>query len=213
MEDLTKQDVIDQFANYVVSKKEYPDLANMIKEMKVKKKEFTELFNSIESIKDSFWLNVFEETMKTLLESPEYYEYTVRDKMLSFYFTLIQFLTDYRDYIIFEFENSPLFKVTPSEFSKLKKVFNNYSDSLLEEGKNTGEIASRPLIESKLTKILWAKLVFIIKFWIKDKSEDYIKTDAAIEKSVHLAFDILGRNIADSLFDFGKFLIQSKKKK
>jgi hypothetical protein len=47
---------------------------------------------------------------------------------------------------------------------------------------------------------------FVIGFWIKDNSQGFEKTDAAIEKAVNLSFDLLGKNIADSAFDFAKFV-------
>ena len=54
-------------------------------------------------------------------------------------------------------------------------------------------------------------LLFILKFWSNDESPNFEKTDAAIEKSVTLAFDLIGKGILDNALDFGKFLYQNSK--
>jgi hypothetical protein len=54
-------------------------------------------------------------------------------------------------------------------------------------------------------------LGFLLLFWRDDESAGFEKTDAAIEKSVNLAFDLIGKGAVDSAFDFAKFLYQAKK--
>ena len=49
-------------------------------------------------------------------------------------------------------------------------------------------------------------MCFLMKFWIEDTSEQFEKTDAAIEKSVNTAFDVFDNTPLDTLLDFGKFL-------
>jgi hypothetical protein len=53
--------------------------------------------------------------------------------------------------------------------------------------------------------------MFILQFWAHDESANFEKTDAAIEKSVNLAFDLIGKGILDNALDFGKFLYQNSK--
>jgi hypothetical protein len=43
-----------------------------------------------------------------------------------------------------------------------------------------------------------------------DTSNAFEKTDAAIEKSVNLAMDLMGKSPLDAALDFGKFLFQNK---
>ena len=81
---------------------------------------------------------------------------------------------------------------------------------ILLEAKTTGEVADRPFISEKYDEGLWLQLWFIFQFWIKDSSVSFEKTDAAIEKSVHLAFDLMGKSALDTFADFAKFLYQNK---
>lgn len=48
----------------------------------------------------------------------------------------------------------------------------------------------------------------MLNFWSNDITEDFRNTDAAIEKSTNLLFDLLNHNAGDAAVDFGKFLIQ-----
>ncbi|MFN6082873.1 MAG: TetR/AcrR family transcriptional regulator, partial [Bacteroidota bacterium] len=57
---------------------------------------------------------------------------------------------------------------------------------------------------------LWVNMLFVTGFWLKDQSAGFEKTDEAIERSVNLAFDLMGRSPLDSMIDFGKFLFQNR---
>ena len=45
------------------------------------------------------------------------------------------------------------------------------------------------------------------------KSKSFEKTDAAIEKSVNLIMELMGKSALDSMFDLGKFLFQNVTKR
>jgi hypothetical protein len=53
----------------------------------------------------------------------------------------------------------------------------------------------------------------LLNFWIKDTSKGFEATDAAIEKSVTLGFKLMGENMLDQVFDFGKFMFQNMREK
>ena len=57
---------------------------------------------------------------------------------------------------------------------------------------------------------LWMQVGFVFRYWVEDRSPRFEKTDAAIEKSVNLAFDLMGKSALDSFLDFAKFLYQHK---
>lgn len=92
-----------------------------------------------------------------------------------------------------------------------KASFEEWISGVLNEGKNTGEVAKRPFIDERYQGLFWLHLMFILQFWIKDESSNFDNTDAAIEKSVNLAFDLIGKGVLDNALDFGKFLYQNAK--
>jgi hypothetical protein len=57
---------------------------------------------------------------------------------------------------------------------------------------------------------LWIQTLFILQFWANDDSKEFEKTDAAIEKAVNVAYDLMGKSPLDSMFDFAKFIFQNR---
>ena len=98
----------------------------------------------------------------------------------------------------------------PSEIKGFKSKFKEFASGIVNEGKETEEIAERPYLTDKYQEAMWLQVMFVFRFWLKDDSPAFEKTDAAIEKSVNLAFDLMGRSAIDSFVDFAKFLFQSK---
>jgi hypothetical protein len=82
---------------------------------------------------------------------------------------------------------------------------------VLNDGKTKGEVAERPYLDKRYPQLFWVHLALLLMFWKGDDSAGFEKTDAFIEKSVNLAFDLIGKGAVDSAIDFGKFLYQTSK--
>jgi hypothetical protein len=102
------------------------------------------------------------------------------------------------------------FNTTSPELYLLKKSFKEFGSELIREGRATEEVVNRPFITDRYTDGLWLQVIFVLNFWIKDPSKSFEQTDVAIEKAVNTSFDLLGRTPLDSVFDFAKFLFQSR---
>ena len=96
----------------------------------------------------------------------------------------------------------------PKELKKLKASAEQFFAALIESGQQTGEIASRPLVDFQYKKWCWWGLLFIIYFWKNDSSDQHDSTDVAIEKVAHLVFDMLNPNAMDSSLEFFTFLFK-----
>ena len=83
-------------------------------------------------------------------------------------------------------------------------------NELVNEGIETGEIAERMVLGDEYADWHWPQFLFLLNKWIEDKSEKHANSDQAVEKAVNLGFDIMGRNVFDSAFDFAKFMIMGK---
>ena len=57
-----------------------------------------------------------------------------------------------------------------------------------------------------VSEAVWIQFLFLMRFWMKDDSAGFDKTDVAIEKSVNTVFDVLDNTPLDSIIDLGKFL-------
>jgi hypothetical protein len=156
-----------------------------------------------------------EETLVDIHKEEVYEGYSVREKLLSFLFTLIENAKHHRSYIlkITEKMEKPFAVKSNSEFSAAKEVFVDFMNELVVSGQETREIEPRtvPFLTSKYPDLVWVLVLAIIDFWVNDESRLFEKTDTLIEKSVNTTMDWMGRTPFDSLFDLGKFLYQNKK--
>lgn len=207
--DKTKEKLVKSYIDYVLEKGKRPtSVHSFVEEIKLKEGTFFKYFTSFEQLEKDFWVNIFESTLKSIEAEDVYTTYSVNEKLLSFYFAWIETLKDYREFTSFTIKEERIYEVYPSAFELFKKSFEQFGNQLVEEGIATGEIANRMFISDKYKLALWYQPVTIVKFWLKDKSENFADTDALIEKTVNFSFDLMRSNTIDSFFDLAKFHIQ-----
>ena len=147
-------------------------------------------------------------TRETIEADEVFASYSVMEKVLAFYYTMIELLGPERDLVVKMYEDAWFWRIWPEEVDRMKKPFEEYMKELIGEGISSREIADRPLITEYYQHVLWYQLMFILKFWAHDQSKNCENTDIAIEKAVRLAFDLMGYNTMDSLFDLTKFIVK-----
>ncbi len=177
----------------------------------IKEDDFYNHFGSFDGIEKSVWKGFIDKTIGRLKEDETFNTFTAREKILAFYFTLFEELKSNRSYVLFQFNHSQKPEFVPEYIKTFKSEFELFFEHILTEGKGQGEIANRPLLDKQYPKLFWLHVGFLLVYWKDDESPGFEKTDAAVEKSVNLAFDIIGKGAVDSFIDFAKFLYQSKK--
>jgi len=207
-----KNKIIEGYITHILDSGHEPvSVFKFAKDLKMKEVTFYEYFTSFDAVKKAVWELNFDNTI-TALESQEVYKsYTSREKLLGFLFTWIEELKNRRSYLLAVYGKIDLKdRSFSSELKGFKSKFKDFANSIINEGKETDEIAERPYLTEKYHDAMWLQLMFVFRFWLKDDSPGFEKTDAAIEKSVNLAFDLMGKSAVDSFVDFAKFLFQSK---
>lgn len=207
-----KEVIITAYVEHILEHGSQPvSVFKFAKSLNIKEEEFYNYFTSFEAIKSAVWEMVFEKTVRDLEAQEVYPSYTAREKLLGFFFTWIEHLKKNRSYLLSLYGGKPdLRHPLPQEIKSFKGKFKEFVNEIILEGKETEEIANRPYISERYDEAVWLQALFIFQFWIKDTSPAFEKTDAAIEKSVNLAFDLMGKSAVDSFVDFAKFLYQSK---
>ena len=206
-----EEKIREGYISYVLEHGKKPEsIFKFLKDLKIKEEDFYESFNSFENIEKQIWLSIFNETLEMVKNDSVYDEYSVREKMLAFFYSFIEKLKGHRSYILQTVPKKIIPELTPYYLIEVRKAFKDWVNELLLEGEETEEIEKRPVISKKYDEALWLQFLFVIGFWIKDESRGFEKTDAAIEKSVNLAFDLMGRGPLDAIVDFGKFLFQNR---
>lgn len=157
------------------------------------------------------WLTYFDSTIQAVEADPTYWEYPAREKSLSFFYTyLLELQPRYAFNVACLKQKNwyePLkFKCLLQSEPKIKAYFSK----LIEQGLDTGELASRAFLSNKYSQILFSAFVFCLDFWKNDTSEHFERSDIAVERAVHLAFDAMSPNFLDSSLELAQFLWKNK---
>lgn len=172
--------------------------------------EFYDQYGAFEGLERAIWKGFIDKTVGRLRADAAFIGFSAREKILAFYFTLLEELRAHRSFILLESYSLRRLEVTPYFLKDFKVSFETFMETVLGEGKSKGEVASRPYLDKRYPQLFWLHLGFVLQFWKEDGSAGFEKTDAMIEKSVNLAFDLIGKGAVDSAIDFAKFLYQSR---
>ena len=168
--------------------------------------EFYKYFTSFEGIETSVWLDSLGEVIQKLESTDEYQGFGVREKILSFFYAMVEELRSNRSFFAKSSKNWFVpGKAMPAK-KAVEKQLKPYFEKLISEGFQTGELAERPKISDYYPNALMVQFWFVLGFWMKDESPGFEDTDAAIEKGVNLGFDMLKENTLDKALDLAKFL-------
>ena len=207
-----KSKIISAYISFILENGHAPaSIFKFSKDLKMKEEDFYIYFSTFESIKSAVWTQIYEKVKKTIESEEIYKSYSSREKFLVFLFTWIEELKKNRSYFLSLYGNQISAKtILPKELKEFKSNFKDFANGILKEGKDTEEIANRPYLSDRYDEAMWIQVWFVFQFWLKDTSTAFEKTDAAIEKSVNLAFDLMGKSAVDTFVDFAKFLYQNK---
>lgn len=171
--------------------------------------DFYQSFQDIGDLEQYIWECFFKDTLDILLKDHDYPQYTAREKLLSFYFTSLEILAVHRNACILMFERGLLPVTTAGFLKKFRQLYLDYVEKIILESIQEGSILDRIPFTEYYKHLLWLQCYFVLQYWVRDRSDDFVNTDAAIEKAVNLSFDLLGQNALDSLVGMGKFLYQT----
>jgi hypothetical protein len=178
----------------------------------IKEEDFYSHYGSFDSVERQLWKSFIDKTLLRLNADESFLSFSAREKVLAFYYTFFEELKSVRSYVLLQLENHKRLELTPSFLGDFRKSFETFLETILNSGKENGEVAKRPYLDDRYPQVFWMHFGFLLIFWKDDDSQAFEKTDAAVEKSVNLAFDLIGKGAVDSVIDFAKFLYQTKVK-
>lgn len=172
--------------------------------------EFYNHYPNFEAIDREIWADFGQQARATAAAEPVWEGYGSREKLLAFYYTLLEVLKQNRSYALMSLRRSlhRMPGLSPKVLDNFRQDFELFVADLLREGRDTGEIATRPLVHDGYPRFFWQQALFVLGFFAKDDTLNFERTDAAVEKAVTLSFDLVGRNTLDSAVDFVRFLVQ-----
>lgn len=197
---------IDAYMEHLLDHGEPPaSVYRFAKDQGVSEKAFYAHFASFDSLEGELWKGLITDTVAALEADPEYAQYPVRQKLAAFYYTFLESALDMRSFLLLRFPGMQLV-CPPPYLNKFRRAFLDYIEPLLTQAKESQEIPERGRLNQTYPNLVYAQLLFIVDFWLKDESDQFQRTDALIEKSVTLGFDLIGTQVVDSAFDLVRFL-------
>ena len=205
--DRLKTKLITQYTEQVLEHEAYPkSVYKFCKTAKIEEKDFYGVFSSLDVVRECVWEVFFTNAMQVLEKDKDFKMGSRREKLLSFYFIFFEVLLLNRSYVLFALKREMNIMKDIVFLKKLRRHFKAFATDLIEEGNADKQSRWSQHPPKLFSEAAWAQLLFLMKFWIEDTSEQFEKTDAAIEKSVNTAFDVFDNTPLDTLLDFGKFL-------
>lgn len=206
-----KQQLYEAYTNHVLEQEQFPkSVYAFCKANEISEADFYAHFGSLEALRDSIWTAFYDNSEQLLQKNKDFEAASRKDKLLSFYYTFFEVLLLNRSYILFVLDKTvkPLEKM--EQLRGLRQKFKAFATELIEDGnaeKNSRLTQHPPQLFSEAA---WVQLMFLLKFWLEDRSAGFEKTDMAIEKSVQTAFDVFDNTPLNALVDFGKFIWKEK---
>ncbi len=208
---MDKNSIRNAYKLYLLENGKEPVSVYMLcKNLDMPESSFYEFYSSLESVEQDIWLSVFEETVSQLKADETYHQYNAQEKLLSFYFLWVSKLRDDRSYFLLQKDIFHIPLVYRKKLHTFKTAFYEFAAALIKEGYVSSEIKERKYISDQYVHGFWVQAMFVLKYWLDDTSVNFELTDAAIEKAVHLSFQLIGSNTLDSILDFGKFLFMKR---
>jgi AcrR family transcriptional regulator len=200
------------YINYLLTEGKQPaSIFKFCLDNGMKEEEFYTFFGSFDALERSIWKGFIDKTINRLQSDNTFNEFSSREKVLMFYFALLEELRSNRSYVLLQLGHHKRLELIPGYLKGFRESFEAFFENILNQGKGKGEVATRPFLDKRYPQLFWLHMGFILTFWKEDDSAGFEKTDAAVEKSVNLAFDLIGKGAVDAAIDFGKFLYQNKR--
>lgn len=168
--------------------------------------EFYKHFPSLQAVEKAFWGDWIAGTIAAVGQGGDWEGFSAREQYLAFLFAAVQSASERRSLLLERFHGI-LPVSNPGELEGLRTNFLAFARQLVERGIETGEIANRRGISSLYPGILYIHLRWVVDHYLKDESEGFERTDAFIEKTVALAFDLFRSQAIDSAADLLRFLL------
>lgn len=206
----TAEELQNAYLDYVLTQGAEPKSVYIFaKENNLSEDEFYNFYGSFHGLEQSIWTDLSSKALTEVQNQEVWNQYSSREKALAFFYAFVELLKSKRSFVLYSLKNSGRSIGTPTILAGVKEVFNGFAASIIEQGVESGELTDRRFFTSKYKDALWIQFGFILNFWAKDNSAGFEKTDEAIERGINVTFDLFEKSPLDSLFDYGKFMMNN----
>lgn len=206
-----EESLIKQYVEFELLEGRAPNsVFEFCKHYNLKETTFYKYFNSLKQIRKKVLGDFADSILKTLDSDKNFLAFNANEKALALFFTTFETFLENRSYLVSKYDKVKDLKSLAGDWDLFFTHFDERMNQIVNEAKQTQEVKDRPYIGNYYGKSFKLVFLYVFRVWLNDESENFETTDAAIEKSVNLAFEFLGQSPLDSLIDFGKFAIKTK---
>jgi len=208
---ITVPQLIDMYMDEVVRLQAKPaDIASFSIKYNFEEDEFYEHFESFAALDQAIFKILFDTSVATLAESPDFVSFSKKDKLLSLFYTFFENLSLNREYVMVTIATYGNQLKALFVFSDMKISFSQFMAMLNFETINLNIETVENIQKTSIAEGAWVQLLLTIKFWMTDDSAEFMKTDIFIEKSINTSLELLNTQSFQNILDLGKFLYTEK---
>ncbi|MET3978869.1 hypothetical protein ABIB62_001438 [Mucilaginibacter sp. UYP25] len=205
----TTESIQTAYIDYVLTEGQQPKSVYVFaKKNEMAEEEFYRFFGSFDAVEQSVWADLVLKTLSEVRAQEIWAQYSSREKALSFFYSFFELLKSNRSFAVYSIRKHRSLG-TPKVLEPTKEIFENFAETILNEGIESQELSDRKFFSKRYKDALWVQFGFVLNFWVKDNSTGFERTDEAIEKGVNVTFDLFQRSPIDNLFEYGKFLAKN----
>ncbi|MFD2914525.1 TetR family transcriptional regulator C-terminal domain-containing protein [Psychroserpens luteus] len=210
---ISDSEIITFYMEYVVEHQSKPDsVEDFCQLYQFEDAIFYEYFRSFKDLEKTIYNLLFQNSLVTLKQTPEYHSFIKKDKLLSLYYTFFENLALNQEFVKLNLKGFENQLKALSVFSRFKRSFIGFIDELNLETISLNVEIIETIQKKTIKESAWIQLLFTMKFWLDDSSEDFEKTDIFIEKSINTSMELIDTKSLHNIIDLAKFLYKEKVK-
>lgn len=184
----------------------HPTAYALCRELNISEKDFYAEFPSIEAVEAAHWRNVMDHNILQAERTPEWSSYNAQQRLLAFYYTYFDDALCHRTLLLARArELTPLRQ--PVFFAGASERFLQFARAILKQAVADKQIADRGRLNDLYPQALLLQFRSVLDFYLRDTSQGFEKTDALIEKSTRLIFDLMQTSALESAIDLARWAL------
>lgn len=205
MVDEVSRKIRDGYKEAILSEGKAPKTVFVFcKGLGIPEREFFDRFADFAALDAAIWAEWVSEAVSALDRDNDVGAYTARERYLAFLFTFVEVMKDNRSWLLARFPGVGT-ALQCRSFKRFREAFAGFADTL-EIRLPVEEVTGRFAPSNWRSKVLYPHLLSLMEFFKDDGSDRFEATDAYVEKSVRVAFEVLEGGVFDAGVDLLRFL-------
>lgn len=198
--------ITDSYREYLLENGQAPASVYLFcKKLSISEREFFERFANFHAVEGSIWAEMLEKVKEAQCNGSEWVEFSAHQRYLTFLYSFVEKSLEMRSLMLMRFPSVSVIARNPA-LKLFEAKFKSLAAETIAHGVEKNEIAPRGILESLYPEVFYIHFRVVIDFLLRDDSHRFERTDAFIEKSVTLAFDVIRTQVLDSAWDLARFL-------